>query len=92
MKVGAVELTEEEVREFREVFDLVDKDGGGTIEAKEVKELMELHHLLCVNTFFNVGPTCFSTTLELTCKAVMSKFEELQRTQTKVCNCKIDCL
>lgn len=42
MKVGAVELTEEEVREFREVFDLVDKDGGGTIEAKEVKELMEL--------------------------------------------------
>ena len=42
LQVGAVELTDAEVAEFREVFDLVDKDGGGTIEATEVKELMEL--------------------------------------------------
>ena len=40
VKVGSVELTDEEVREFREVFDLVDKGKGGTIDAAEVKELM----------------------------------------------------
>mmetsp|Transcript_1051 Transcript_1051/g.3414 ORF Transcript_1051/g.3414 Transcript_1051/m.3414 type:complete len:158 (-) Transcript_1051:2228-2701(-) len=42
VKVGNVELTEDEVREFREVFDLVDKDKGGTISPSEVKELMGL--------------------------------------------------
>mmetsp|Transcript_8666 Transcript_8666/g.28571 ORF Transcript_8666/g.28571 Transcript_8666/m.28571 type:complete len:157 (+) Transcript_8666:155-625(+) len=42
VKVGSVELTDEEVKEFREVFDLVDKDHGGTISPVEVKELMSL--------------------------------------------------
>ncbi|KAK3253138.1 hypothetical protein CYMTET_37595 [Cymbomonas tetramitiformis] len=42
VKVGSVELTDEEVKEFKEVFDLVDKDKGGTISASEVKELMGL--------------------------------------------------
>mmetsp|Transcript_5360 Transcript_5360/g.7249 ORF Transcript_5360/g.7249 Transcript_5360/m.7249 type:complete len:156 (+) Transcript_5360:193-660(+) len=42
VKVGSVELTEEEVSEFREVFDLVDLDKGGSISASEVKDLMSL--------------------------------------------------
>lgn len=35
-QVGNVEMTEQEIEEFREVFDLVDKDKGGAIEADEV--------------------------------------------------------
>lgn len=42
VQIGGLELTDEEIREFKEVFDLVDKDKGGTLEAEEVKELMEL--------------------------------------------------
>mmetsp|Transcript_1932 Transcript_1932/g.2163 ORF Transcript_1932/g.2163 Transcript_1932/m.2163 type:complete len:156 (-) Transcript_1932:104-571(-) len=42
VKVGSVELTDEEVKEFKEVFDLVDKDHSGNISASEVKELMGL--------------------------------------------------
>lgn len=42
VKVGNVELSEEEIKEFKEVFDLVDKDKGGSISAFEVKELMGL--------------------------------------------------
>mmetsp|Transcript_1734 Transcript_1734/g.3604 ORF Transcript_1734/g.3604 Transcript_1734/m.3604 type:complete len:158 (-) Transcript_1734:213-686(-) len=42
VKVGTVELSDEEVAGFREVFDLVDKDGGGSISSNEVKELMNL--------------------------------------------------
>jgi Ca2+-binding EF-hand superfamily protein len=34
-------LTEQELREFKEIFDLVDKDGGGTISRDELKKLME---------------------------------------------------
>ena len=30
-------LTDAEIREFREIFSLVDKDGGGTIDAEEVR-------------------------------------------------------
>jgi hypothetical protein len=30
-----VELSESEIAEFQEVFDLVDKDRGGTIQANE---------------------------------------------------------
>eukprot|EP00899_Mesostigma_viride_P000351 jgi/Mesvir1/10316/Mv06178-RA.1 len=40
MKIGGMELSEEEVAEFREVFDLVDRDRGGTISPEEVQELM----------------------------------------------------
>jgi len=29
-------LSDAEIREFREIFSLVDKDGGGTIDAEEV--------------------------------------------------------
>jgi len=34
-------LTEEEIAEFREIFNLVDKDGGGSITKLELAELME---------------------------------------------------
>ncbi len=33
-------LTKEELREFREIFNLVDVDGGGTISKEELKTLM----------------------------------------------------
>mmetsp|Transcript_13346 Transcript_13346/g.34272 ORF Transcript_13346/g.34272 Transcript_13346/m.34272 type:complete len:158 (-) Transcript_13346:62-535(-) len=42
VKVAGVELSDAEVAEFREVFDLVDKDRGGTIQADEVLELMQM--------------------------------------------------
>lgn len=34
-------LTETEVQEFREIFSLVDKDGGGSISKSELGELLE---------------------------------------------------
>lgn len=34
-------LTEEEISEFREIFNLVDRDGGGTITKEELGELMD---------------------------------------------------
>ena len=34
-------LSNEELAEFREIFNLVDKDGGGTISKEELGELME---------------------------------------------------
>ena len=34
-------LTEEEISEFREIFNLVDKDGGGSITGEELGELMD---------------------------------------------------
>lgn len=34
-------LTPEEISEFREIFNLVDKDGGGTITKDELGELMD---------------------------------------------------
>jgi calmodulin len=34
-------LTEEELAEFREIFDLVDEDKGGSISKHELKKLME---------------------------------------------------
>eukprot|EP01035_Chromulina_nebulosa_P018704 gene18704-24463_t len=34
-------LTPEEIAEFREIFNLVDKDGGGTINKTELAELMD---------------------------------------------------
>jgi hypothetical protein len=36
-QIGNVEMTEQEIEEFREVFELVDKDKGGAIEADEVR-------------------------------------------------------
>uniref|UniRef100_A0A7S1GDX7 Calmodulin n=1 Tax=Bicosoecida sp. CB-2014 TaxID=1486930 RepID=A0A7S1GDX7_9STRA len=38
---GPGRLTDEELAEFREIFNLVDKDGGGTISKDELLELME---------------------------------------------------
>ena len=35
------QLTEEEIAEFREIFSLVDRDGGGTISKSELGELMD---------------------------------------------------
>lgn len=34
-------LSETEVRELREIFNLVDKDGGGSISNEELKDLMD---------------------------------------------------
>ena len=34
--------TPEEIAEFREIFNLVDLDGGGSIDAEELRELMDL--------------------------------------------------
>lgn len=34
-------LSAEEIAEFREIFNLVDKDGGGTINKAELGELMD---------------------------------------------------
>lgn len=35
------QLSEEEINEFREIFNLVDKDGGGSIDKEELAELMD---------------------------------------------------
>eukprot|EP00798_Chlamydomonas_sp_ICE-L_P015905 gene15905-22038_t len=37
-----LDLTEDEIQEFREVFDLMDRDKGGTLSTDEVKQLMDL--------------------------------------------------
>ena len=34
-------LSKEEIAEFREIFNLVDKDGGGTITKEELADLMD---------------------------------------------------
>lgn len=34
-------LTEQELVEFREIFNLVDRDGGGSISKKELGELLD---------------------------------------------------
>jgi calmodulin len=36
------DVSEQEVAEFREIFNLVDRDGGGTIDVKELEQLMDL--------------------------------------------------
>ena len=35
-------ISEQEVQEFREIFNLVDRDGGGSIDVKELEQLMDL--------------------------------------------------
>ena len=35
------QLSPEEINEFREIFNLVDKDGGGSISKEELSELMD---------------------------------------------------
>lgn len=37
----ADKLTEEEIEEYREAFQLFDKDGGGTVSTKELKQVFE---------------------------------------------------
>ncbi|KAK9824637.1 hypothetical protein WJX72_011960 [[Myrmecia] bisecta] len=37
-----MELSDEDVAAFKEVFDMVDVDGGGSISGEEVQKLMEL--------------------------------------------------
>lgn len=40
--VAGMELSEQDLAGFREVFDLVDKDGSGAIDAEEVHELLSI--------------------------------------------------
>lgn len=40
-RAGKRTLTEAEVQEFREIFSLVDKDGGGSISKTELGELLD---------------------------------------------------
>ena len=40
MSDEAAELTEEQIAEFKEAFSLFDKDGGGSIDAKELGTVM----------------------------------------------------
>ena len=40
--MGNVEVSEQEIKEFREIFNLVDKDKGGTISVQEVQDLMDM--------------------------------------------------
>ena len=35
-------LSEQEIEEFREIFNLLDRDGGGSISAEELTELTEM--------------------------------------------------
>ena len=41
------QLTPEELAEFREIFNLVDRDGGGTITQEELGELMVRFLVMC---------------------------------------------
>jgi|TARA_B110000305_G_C19140102_1_gene493068 calmodulin len=41
MSLPAHNLSDEELAEFREIFNLVDRDGGGTITKEELGELMD---------------------------------------------------
>ncbi|KAK2557633.1 Calmodulin [Acropora cervicornis] len=43
----ADKFTEEEIEEYREAFQLFDKDGGGTVSTKELKQLL--------NSLFSAG-------------------------------------
>ncbi len=65
-------LSEEEIAEFREIFSLVDKDGGGSITGDELGELMdtlgieatpeEINGMIAeVRTFRNFPPTSKSS-------------------------------
>ncbi len=40
--MDGVDATAEEIQEFREIFNLVDLDHGGTIDLEELRELMDL--------------------------------------------------
>ena len=40
--MGNVEVSEQEIKDFREIFNLVDKDKGGTISVQEVQDLMDM--------------------------------------------------
>ena len=40
--MATAEVSDQEVQEFREIFNLVDRDGGGTIDTKELEQLMDL--------------------------------------------------
>ena len=39
---ASLNLTEKEVKDLREIFDLMDKDSGGTLSIEEIKQLMEM--------------------------------------------------
>jgi calmodulin len=42
MEFDGIDATPEEIAEFREIFNLVDLDGGGSIDLEELRELMDL--------------------------------------------------
>ena len=42
MEFDGIDATEDEIAEFREIFNLVDLDSGGSIDLEELRELMDL--------------------------------------------------
>ena len=42
MDFDGIDATEDEIAEFREIFNLVDLDSGGSIDLEELRELMDL--------------------------------------------------
>lgn len=74
-KVGGVHLTKEEEAEFREIFNLVDRDGGGSISKQELGQLMdtlgihatEVSNRVNQSHTENVAPRLFKLILLMVC-------------------------
>lgn len=60
--VASLNLTETELSEFRDIFNLIDRDGGGTISKEELRDLLETLNIkarpvsicLCVCVFLSL--------------------------------------
>ena len=48
-RIEKQEITEEQMDEYREAFDLFDKDGDGTISTGELKNLLRCFGQICTD-------------------------------------------